>query len=261
MKRSRAEGPKKGKEEAEEEEEDSAPSCAVCMDTVPLKVHQCKVCKPEAWVICAGCELNILSRECPVCRGPYAPRVFYPWAWKVDFSSKEALKRPENNLAQLQLVSDSFGVWDPAKSVLTFSLPQDATLPPNQIRYLKCSLPVPEGLTEGTFTFVSSTWDELEKWMEDGGGLLWGMKEMLQWFCAAIAEPGVVLLTPMNPAEAGSMDLRLNSHLEPTETKQDPTVQPSAAGESNGVQETGTEETANTPAASSKRQKQEKSGD
>jgi len=211
---------KAGEEEEEVGEEEDA--CAVCMDTLSLKAHQCKVCKPSAWVICSGCELNILSRECPMCRGPYAPRIFYPWAFKVDFSSKEALQRPENNLAQIQLVSDSFGVWDPSTSVLTFSLPQDATLPPNQIRYLKCSLPVPEGLkTEGTFTFVSSTWDELEKWMEDSGGdHLCDLKEMLKWFCKAIAEPGAVLLTPMEPAEAASFDLRLNSHLEPTETKQ-----------------------------------------
>jgi len=253
MKRSRPE------KATRKEENDEDPSCAVCMDTISLKSHQCKVCKPFAWMICSGCEVNILSRECPVCRGPYAPRVFYPWAFKVDFSSKEALQRPENNLAQIQLVSDSFGVWDPTASVLTFSLPQDATLPPAQIRYLKCSLPVREGLCkEGTFTFVSSTWDELEKWMEDeGGDHLYDLKEMLKWFCRAIAEPGAVLLTPMEPAEASSFDLRLNSHLEPTETKQIDSAQSSTA-ESAGVKE-GTErskEADNETPVSPKRQKQ-----
>lgn len=227
MKRARQEQPAgedsqklEKKQQPPTEDDETAVSCAVCMDAAALKPHQCKVCKPSAWLICANCEANILSRECPMCRGAYAPRIFYPWAFKVDFSSKAALQRPENNLAQIQLVSDSFGVWSPSASTITFSLPQDATLPPAQIRYLKCSLPVPEGLPQGSFTFVSSTWDELEKWMEEGDDHLCNLKEMLKWFCVAIAEPGAVLLTPMDPVEAAGFDLRLDSHLEPAAAQQ-----------------------------------------
>jgi len=75
---------------AENQEEE--PSCAVCMETAGLKSHQCAVCKPDAWAICSSCEGKLLSRECPMCRGPYAPRLFHPWPFKLDFSSREALR-------------------------------------------------------------------------------------------------------------------------------------------------------------------------
>lgn len=205
------------KQKAGEEEDEEEECCAVCMDTASLQPHQCKVCKPDAWVICTGCDKHILSRECPLCRAPYAPRLFYQWPFEVDFSSKEARAKPENNLVQLKVVSDSFAVWQPKEQAMTFSLPQDCTLPPSQIRFVKCSLPLPAGIpSDGVFTFVSSTWDALENQIEEkGGGELCNLKEMLSWFCNAIVEPEAVLFTTMNPEEIASLDFRLDSHLQP----------------------------------------------
>ena len=57
--------------------------CVICMeadsDEVELLDHSCSQCTKGAWKICEGCDDGCLSKECPMCRQPYAPMQLFPY--------------------------------------------------------------------------------------------------------------------------------------------------------------------------------------
>ena len=64
------------KDAASKRHDDNGPkgltSCAICLDATNGRPHRCGQCAPGAWACCEGCELSLLDRLCPVCRGDYA---------------------------------------------------------------------------------------------------------------------------------------------------------------------------------------------
>ena len=61
-------------------------ACAICLDANKGLPHHCRQCAPGAWACCVGCEVSLLDRLCPVCRGDYAraPREWSPLAAQQD---------------------------------------------------------------------------------------------------------------------------------------------------------------------------------
>ena len=51
--------------------------CAICLGEEEVGKHSCPCCKEGAWHICETCDDMTLSRQCPICKSDYAPRVLH----------------------------------------------------------------------------------------------------------------------------------------------------------------------------------------
>ena len=90
--------------------------------------HGCNTCKKDAWHICEECHLGRLSRQCPICRGEYAPELLYPFP-------TDALALPVSDLRSastrqvlaIALLNSNTVVWTPGERVGAFCLLPSST--------------------------------------------------------------------------------------------------------------------------------------
>ena len=158
-----------------------------------LPYHNCPGCVRGAWDICEECDDTLLSRQCPICRKNYAPRILFRLPQII--SAEQIVGQetaPEQSLA-LALRSDplldrklavlaslitSSNVAVYIENHLHFYLPvsflQDgATTGPQstEFRSLLAVMPMnDDGFdAEGRFLFTNDIWDVLENEMEGDG--------------------------------------------------------------------------------------------
>lgn len=111
--------------------------CVLCLqgaDEKPLlDSHGCSRCSKDAWKICVDCNNTRLSRECPICRGDYAPIVLtvIPGDPLIKLADKSLSAEARTNLLyKFGIIRNLVGksnvaVWDKDKKVMHFSLPQE----------------------------------------------------------------------------------------------------------------------------------------
>jgi hypothetical protein len=211
MNENRLTGKKHPREEQEQEQEGKdareteindaiSKSCLVCLDTQDMTTnlissHQCQQCKPNSWSICTKCEDSLFSKLCPICRTDYAPLKYYHFSPSPPpppspsetretqrGGQKEIFYQNALNLTKISLIQyEKIGVWCPQATppVIHFSLPQDLTVSPKEMKFLHVTLPItdPNELqrlrdnstnTEPMFLFTNSVWDRLDAILEGG---------------------------------------------------------------------------------------------
>lgn len=169
-------------------------SCAICMRNetdgqVELLPHHCSQCRSDAWKVCASCEAALLSRECPLCRASYAPKIFY-------VLGDEDLLGNNSVFMKIYLISqESVLVYDRSNSVMYFSLPKDASLPKHEIEYVTCRMPMDASRVEsGQFLFTNEVWNELEA-LEDGHEVV-DIRHTLRNLTQVLSSPNAQLFSP-----------------------------------------------------------------
>jgi hypothetical protein len=85
--------------------------------------HGCSTCKPDAWFICEECHLGRLSRQCPICRGDYAPEVLHPFPTDaLALPASDLRSRATRQVLALALVNSNTVVWTPGERTGAFCL-------------------------------------------------------------------------------------------------------------------------------------------
>jgi hypothetical protein len=211
MSEHRITGRKHPREEEDKEEEKVAEdndtalkSCIVCLDTQEMTTnlispHQCQQCKSNSWSICTKCEDSLFSKLCPICRTDYAPLKYYQFSpyppppeqaqegqgdeQRNETDMKLRLYQNALNLTKISLIQyEKIGVWCPEASppVIHFSLPQDLTVSPKEMKFLHVALPITDpnelqrlrdlstNMEEPKFLFNNSVWDRLDAILEGG---------------------------------------------------------------------------------------------
>lgn len=216
--------------EAEEESKIEIPSetvaatlareCNICMQQEPtvtlLETHNCPQCKPSAWRICELCDLQFLSRNCPVCTHEYKELMLHRVPGMVKFPIKfdeftDARRRCLVTLTAryfFEIVcSSNTAVWSPRSQRIYFSLPMDMSKPVADMQFILSSIPITaEKIEEGgtKFRFLSSVWDEIEKEIETGEAESFSgvnAREASRWIARLLEEDEAVALTPISPEE------------------------------------------------------------
>lgn len=130
--------------------------CAICMETEPiitfLESHNCSICVKTAWDICVKCEPALLSRLCPVCKGDYKALQLHgvPGLPSIppNFASYTDLRERFLQTMKLDFVVKSLitgantAVWTPSTSQLHLSLPQDMSVPVDEMSFLVTTIPI-----------------------------------------------------------------------------------------------------------------------
>ena len=177
--------------------------CCICIRTEEdndeenflLPFHNCPTCVRGAWDICEECDDSCLSRQCPICRNNYAPRILFrtPQFISVDqivgqdVTAEQSLAIFQNALSSAVLArqvavlarlitSSNVAVY--FQNRMHFFLPasfvQDggfAGTQSTEFRSLSASVPMNDDVidAEGRFMFTNDTWDALENEMEGEG--------------------------------------------------------------------------------------------
>lgn len=156
--------------------------CSICMEDnnqiTLLPSHNCSQCKKDSWLVCEICDQNLLSRTCPFCNQDYKAWKFFtiPNQPKVpfQFASIEDSKLKYNETLRVRILCEvlsrsNSAVYRRDQSMIYFSLPKDLSANPADMEVLITSLPFPAEriMEEQTFMFSNSTWDEIEREIEE----------------------------------------------------------------------------------------------
>jgi len=175
--------------------ESEKPICVICMEPDceenPLQEnHSCPTCKPNAWRICEECDERCLSRDCPVCRGPYAPMELHVFPSVknmvlelrtnglpsgVPAKESDYIKLVNATLSLLfKLMKGSrIGLWSPSdvpgEGLMEMAIPIDTNAEEEDWKCARYRFPCgEERLSDDLFKFESSVYDEMEAAMESG---------------------------------------------------------------------------------------------
>ena len=149
-------------------------ACAICLlDSPPAERpttrrpwalrerHGCSTCTSDGWCICEDCHDSLLSRQCPICRSDYAPRLLYPFPTAgLSLPTTDVRSVATRQVLAMAVMNSNAVVWDPAERVGSFCmLPGSAE--GNFVTVTRFR--VPEGLLDqdGEYRFTNSLWEAL----------------------------------------------------------------------------------------------------